>query len=218
MWQSELVSTHWAEQNLTVIRTLMERSAIYRRALSPVMLLTGALGLVAAGAGVWLKIESPKLFVAYWMMLSIVPLMGAYLLVRRQALRDAEAFWSPPTRRVTQALLPPMVAGLVAGLVTWARVDTLEPKLAGMLALVWLPLGWTVLYGCALHAAGFFMPRGIKLLGWCFIAGGCAVLALWSPAEPCGQCAHGVMGLFFGGLQLAYGGYLWFTERGKNVA
>ena len=30
--------------------------------------------------------------------------------------------------------------------------------------------------------------------------------------------AHWVMGFFFGALHLAYGGYLYLTEKGKNAA
>ena len=40
---------------------------------------------------------------------------GAFLIARRQALKDREPFWSPPTRRVTQALVPPLLAGMCMG-------------------------------------------------------------------------------------------------------
>ena len=36
------MNTNWAEENLKAIRTLMERSAVYRRALGPIMLMAGA--------------------------------------------------------------------------------------------------------------------------------------------------------------------------------
>src|SRR5438132_840899 len=122
------MESDWAAENLRVIRTLMERSAIYRRALAPMMLLAGSAGTVAATAG------------------------------------------------------------------------------------------WLAFYGCALHAAGFFMPRGIKLFGWTFILGGCGLSALGAPDVPRPLYAHGVMGLFFGGLHLAYGIYLFCTEKRKNEA
>ena len=41
----------WAEENLHTIRTLMERSALYRRALAPVMLVCGIAGLAGGVAG-----------------------------------------------------------------------------------------------------------------------------------------------------------------------
>ncbi len=37
---------------------------------------------------------------------ALAALTASLLLVRRQALKAAEPFWSPPTRRVSQAVLP----------------------------------------------------------------------------------------------------------------
>jgi hypothetical protein len=75
-----------------------------------------------------------------------------------------------------------------------------------------------LLYGCALNAAGFFMVRGIKLLGWLFVLGGCALIAAHCAAG--GPLAliycHGAMGASFGGLHLAYGIYLYFTEKRRD--
>ena len=45
------MNSNLAEAHLQTIRLLMERSAIYRRALAPNMLLAGLLGLAAAGIG-----------------------------------------------------------------------------------------------------------------------------------------------------------------------
>ena len=146
------MESNWAAEHLQVIRTLMERSAIYRRALAPVMLLTGCVGLVAAASGWLFKIESPRAFIGYWVAISLAAVAGAFLLVRRQALKEGEPFWSPPTRRVTQALLPPLVAGFIINVIAFIYVGALEPKIAGVMAMLWLPLGWVVLYGCAIHA------------------------------------------------------------------
>ena len=73
-------------------------------------------------------------------------------MVRRQSLKEAELLWSPPTRRVTQALLPPLFAGLIAGILA------VFPAAREALQIWWLPPLWMVLYGCALHAAGFSCP------------------------------------------------------------
>lgn len=209
----------WAVQHLQTIRTLMERAAIYRRALAPIMTCTGVLGIAAAGGGIGLKFDSSVRFVEYWLAISVLGLIGAYLLVRRQALKDAEPFWSPPTRRVTVAILPPLTSGLILSLFLVSQFEQLDPKLAQAIGMHWLPLAWMVLYGCALHAAGFFMPRGMKLFGWIFIAGGCVLLPLGVPSS-IGPSVYGhvLMGLFFGILQLAYGFYLGYTEKRKNEA
>ena len=158
-----------------------------------------------------------RAFILFWAGVCVVAIAGSYLLVRRQALKDAEPFWSPPTRRVTQALLPPLAAGLMISAVVFLRADQAAGIGSSLAAMLWLPLVWVVLYGCAFHAAGFFMPRGMKVFGWGFIVGGCVLFAVgfqdWTrPLE----CAHGVVGFFFGGLHLAYGVYLYFTERRRN--
>ncbi len=210
----------WAAENLQVIRTLMERSAIYRRALTPMMLLTGAVGAAAALVGAGLNIDSPQGFLCYWLAVSLAPLVGCFVLVRRQALKEAEPLWSPPARRVAQAVLPPLVAGMVVSCTLLVRTgqgaDFLG--LGRKIALSWVPVGWVILYGCAIHAAGFFMPRGIKLFGWLFIAGGCGAFVLNLPDGTQAAQAHGLMGFFFGLLHLAYGVYLYFTEKQPNAA
>ena len=50
------MNQHAAGQHLEVIRTLMERSAIYRRALAPNMLMLGAVGIAAGIAGYFLPL------------------------------------------------------------------------------------------------------------------------------------------------------------------
>ncbi len=206
----------WAEENLKVIRTLMERATIYRRALAPTTLMTGGLGVAAAVIAMVFPIRSPREFSIYWLTISLIGLIGAYLIVRRQALRESEPFWSPPTRRVTQALLPALLVGLTLGLMLLFRLE------APLIHVWWLPPIWMALYGCALHAAGFFMPRGIKLFGWIFVIGGCFLflgvntVAASPNSVPPVKHAHLIMGATFGGLHLAYGLYLLFTEQQKN--
>jgi hypothetical protein len=206
------METNWAAEHLQTIRTLMERSAVYRRALAPIMVFNGTLGTAAAVAGWAMRIESPRAFICFWGIVAFTALAGSFLLARRQALKDAEPFWSPPTRRVAQAFLPPLAAGMVISVVVALHFEAI-------IALLWLPLGWVVLYGCALHAAGFFMPRGMKWLGWAFVLSGSALFAAGIPgAVSPVTYAHGLMGFFFGVAQLAYGTYLHFTEKGMNAA
>lgn len=170
------------------------------------------------------------------MAVALAAVAGSFLLARRQALKDAEPFWSPPTRRVAQALLPPLFFGFVLGLLLamlepGPRVPgsspgpessgLLSPGAGAALGLFWLPLVWIALYGCALHAAGFFMPRGMKIFGWALVLassllGAIGVLGLleeWIRPPLFGHC---LMGLVFGLAHLAYGIYLYFTERRGN--
>ena len=208
---------NWAAEHLQVIRTLMERSAVYRRALAPIMTFNGAMGAAAALGGWIFNINSPRAFILFWACVAALTMAGSFLLVRRQALKESEPFWSPPTRRITQAMLPALVAGFIVSAAVWAQVASAPADLSPVLGMFWLPLSWVVLYGCAFHAAGFFMPRGMRIFGWAFIIGGCGLFAAgitdWPPRP---YYAHGIMGSFFGVLHLAYGVYLYFTEPRKN--
>ena len=81
-------------------------------------------------------------------------------------------------------------------------------------------IAWVVLYGCALYSAGFFMQRGIRLFGCGFVLIGFGSLFAevlgWDVMDRVGL--HILMGFFFGVLHLAYGAYLYLTEKGKNAA
>ena len=208
------METNWAAEHLQTIRTLMERSALYRRALAPVMIVTGSIGLLAAVVPCFVKIQTSRAFSLFWAGVALLAVLASFLLVRRQALKEAEPFWSLPTRRVSQALFPGFLVGLVVGV-----LFILEP--VSLSGTVWvLPLVWITSYGCALHAAGFFVQRGIKLFGWAFIVGGCIMLFVHSfqSQSRSAEVAHYLMGTFFGIFHLAYGIYLYFTEKLKTVA
>jgi hypothetical protein len=203
---------NWAEENLQTIRTLMERSALYRRALAPIMIFAGIVGIVGGLAGWRLKLDDQRQFIALWIGVAMVVLVGALLLIRRQALKDSELFWSPPTRRVAQALAPSFFIGaFVAAFIAVRAVEDVRFE-----TIVF----WCWLFGFAVHAAGFFMPRGMKYFGWAFISAGCLLAFTtisdrtfeWLAWRP-----HLLMAAIFGGLHLAYGIYLYFTEK-KNPA
>jgi hypothetical protein len=199
-----------ASNNLQVIRTLMERAAVYRRALAPITLYAGTLGVLAAALGLLLHWDTIGAFAGLWLSTAVLAVAGAFLIARRQAFKDHEPFWSPPTRRVAQAMLPPLLAGLCLGL-TLAGVSLSNPVVVTFI--------WLLFYGCALHAAGFFTPRGLKWFGWLFIAMACLCLLLLTVAPPQIEIsAHWLMGFFFGVLHLAYGLYLQATEKRKPVA
>jgi hypothetical protein len=214
--QSIVMESNWAAEHLQVIRTLMERSAVYRRALAPIMTFNGAVGTVAAIVGWSCRIDSPRGFIGFWACVAAIAMGGSFLLVRRQALKAGEAFWSPPTRRVTQAMLPPLTAGMIVGAVIFFHAAS-DPNIGNVLGMLWLPLGWVVLYGCAFHAAGFIMPRGMRLFGWAFVIAGCALFAAGLPDKiQRVDAAYGIMGVFFGAMHLAYGIYLYFTEKRRD--
>ena len=209
----------WATENLQTIRNLMERAALYRRAMAPMMITIGLTGMAAAGVIAWLHFSDIRALVGGWMLVAVLAFAEALWFARREALKQKEPVWSLPTRRVLQALLPTLLAGFVAG-VPFVLVETDEPIILGVLLSLWL-----VLYGCGLHAAGFFMPRGFKLFGWILIVCGCTIwisLILVSSVNEdllsfFEKWESWLMGLFFGGGHLAYGIYLYVTEKRGNA-
>lgn len=207
------MNSNWAEENLQTIRTLMERSALYRRALAPIMLFAGVMGILAAAVGLYFHLERPEIFIPFWLGTAVLVVIGALLITRRQAFKDQERFWSPPTRRVGLALAPPLAAGLILGLVFWWG-DDLEFSES-------LPFIWALFYGCALHSAGFFMRRGVRWFGWiyiCMVPSILIVIFSVRQPNPLNPSPHWFMGFFFGALHLVYGAYLFVTEKGKNAA
>ena len=207
------MENNWASENLRTIRTLMERSSIYRRALAPIMIVTGVIGLAATLVSHFISADTNFAFASLWIGTALIAFVTALLLVRRQALQESELFWSMPTRRVWNGLMPSFFVGLVVS------VLFIIPGLVPAGTSWVLPPVWMLLYGCGLHAAGFFMQRSIKLFGWMFIFIGVASLfgLLWVSKLQTAEAAHNVMGICFGVIHLAFGIYLFFTEPRKKV-
>jgi hypothetical protein len=201
-----------AAEHLQVIRTLMERSALYRRTLAPILLWVGSVGCLAALGGIASGIDALRGFCAWWLGAAVAAVAGAFAIARRQAMTDGEPFWSPPALRVTEALVPPLAAGVLCSLalVAFAPADLRWPFV----------LGSAMFYGCAVHAAGFFMPRGVRLFAWLIIAAAGALLFVRPGLSP-GMGArldHALMGGIFGVAHVAYGVYLYVTGPRKTTA
>lgn len=211
------VNEDWAAEHLQTIRTLMERAAVYRRALAPTVAVVGGAGVVGSAIGIVARIESANAFLFHWLAVACIASVGALVAVRRQALLAREPFWSPPARRVGNALIPAFVAAIGVSIFC-AQVGVSE------VVQTILPGLWMVFYGCGLHAAGFFMPRGMRLFGWGFVVAG-SLWLVFQRAIPLPDAiarnealtGHALMGLAFGAGHLMYAGYLYLTER-KNDA
>jgi len=221
------VQPNWAEENLQVIRTLMERAGLYRRALAPVMLAVGSIGLGAGMLGAWINVSCVWGFGQYWVTIALISIGVAALLVRRQALKAQEPFWTMPARKVCVALAPPFFLGGILGL-----LDVHRCYFGSMLVEFWL-----VLYGSGLCAAGMFLSRGVRLLGWVFILTGLVVAGaqhewgllgvsfpgernsnwFWANTKFIGWHLqlepNLVMATTFGAFHLVAGIYLYFTEK-----
>jgi len=206
------VQPNWAEENLQVIRTLMERAGLYRRALAPVMLAVGLVGVGAVPLGLRFCGQSLSSFINYWSVVCLVAVAIAIVIIRRQAIRSSEPFWSAPTRRVASAMLPALIAGAAVPHVLCAVVP--EISTSNVDAEYFIPL-WLLFYGCALHSAGLFISKGTRWLGWMFIVIGIFLfaLAVVDRNRHAIPSPHMVMGATFGGLHFLAAAYLYFTEK-----
>lgn len=209
------MESNWAIENLQTIRTLMERSALYRRALAPILLGAGFIGLGGGAGGYFLRPGTSLAFVGYWVAICAVVMAVTFFIARSQAIKESEPLLTPPTRRVAWALAAPFFSGVV---MTVPMLLSRSGSTSQVFAII--PV-WLLFYGSGLCAAGFFVLRGIKVLGCLFVLCGAFLTvaeALWprqsfDPAAP-----HLIMGLTFGGLHLASGIYLYFSEQRKNAA
>jgi hypothetical protein len=208
------MNSDWAQENLRVIRTLMERSALYRRALAPLMIVSGIFGGLGAAIGIFLPVSRPLSFILFWLGIAMVTSVAALLLVRKQALKLKEPFWSSPARRICQAVAPLLAAGLMVPPALFNSLITSNPGTTPdpIIAFVWIPGIWGILYGCAIYAAGFYTRRGIQLFG-VLMAGFGMVILFWPWMNATSATGHKLMGALFAVTHLFYGGYLGVTEK-----
>lgn len=165
-----------AEENLRVIRSLMEKATIYRAISAPTALIGG---LVSVLFGVWLHFKTRSLFetgkfeelgwffLVGWSAVLLVTALANAILIWQAALSRNEAFVSPSMRKALWALFPPLLCGAVfTVLAANGRQD-------------WrmLPPMWMVFYGLALLATAQFSPSSIPLLGWSFLSAGLLYIA-----------------------------------------
>lgn len=208
-------SNNWAEENLQVIRTLMERAAVYRRKMAPMMFVAAGLGTLGGFTAKYAGIDTAKEFSLYWGSIACVILLVSGYIVRGQAIGSGEEFWTAPTKRIFQAFLPVFVIGGALGL-----GYVLGP--GGLLHVNGhlLCIAWCCLYGLGLHSAGFFVAKGIRRLGMFFIVAGLLMGFLATkPVEAFLRMdPNFIMGAVFGGLHLMSGMYLFYTEQRDEAA
>ena len=144
----------------------------------------------------------------------MILLISGYI-VRGQAIRNQEPFWTGPTKRIFLAFLPTFVVGGAVGVAYIVGPDELI-GIGGHIMLT----AWCVLYGLGLHSAGFFVAKGIRRLGWIFIIAGLVSGYLLLTAHPTylRLGANFLMTTVFGGLHLMSGIYLFYTEQSDETA
>lgn len=194
-----------ALEHLRVIRSLLERSQVYRAISAPAALFGG---LLALAVSLWtIKIAQaefsgrlePRQFLAVWLGILAVTTVLNVLLLKRQADARQQPFVSEGMRAALRAFIPPMlVGGVLGGLLIWFND---EVKLGSLV--------WILCYGLALLSTAHFSPRSLVRLGWMFVIAG-LVLAWKNASSGFGYiqndeaAASLFLGLTFGLLHIGY--------------
>jgi hypothetical protein len=183
---------HAAQENLRIIRNLMERSTRYSTfsGLSGVLAGTASIVgcLVTRALTARTGVEDDGAFLLTWSLVIVFAIGADYLLMKRRAKRVGKTIVSQLGKQMLLASAP--------GLGTGALL-TLFLLQHGLRVHVY-PL-WMLCYGSAVAAVGLFSQREVSYLGAAFLLAGAATLFL--------PVAFGLpaMGLVFGGFHIVYG-------------
>jgi hypothetical protein len=182
-----------AEENLRVIRELMERSTKFSTFSGLSGIMAGTASIVGCLATRSLQQQYPNLmradvpFLLTWSLVILFAVGVDFLLTKRHAARVG--------KRIVSRLGKQMAFASIPGLGTGALL-TLYLLRHNLVADVF-PI-WMLCYGIAVCAVGLFSQREVKILGVSFLAAG-AVTMLFP------QIGLAMMAFTFGGFHIVYG-------------
>lgn len=186
-----------AIEHLRVIRSLLEKSQVYRAVSAPAALCGGLLALIASFTSVNAASFSPRRFLFEWLAILGITTMLNFFLLNREARSRSQPFFSEGMRMALRAFLPPMLVGGVLGIcLIWFRDDV---KLASLV--------WILCYGLALLSTSHFSPRSLVRLGWAFVLVGTALTMQYfvrGNFEMAQNSSSIFLGITFGLLHIAY--------------
>src|SRR5437667_5769337 len=170
-----------AEEDLRIIRTLMERATIYRAISVPTALAGGVPAVTltaivpvrehhwAANAPEVMCHISTRGFASLWLVALAIVLALNTFFVWRKAHGDGRPFISPSMKLALRSIVPCLV--LPAATTIWFFYDGYEFDNELLLVRVWIGF-----YGLALIAPQHFAPRSLVFLGWAYLMTAAAML------------------------------------------
>jgi hypothetical protein len=205
-----------AEEDLRVIRTLMERATTYRAISAPTALVGGILSILSATVihlsaspdSALSRTLSPREFVFIWIDVLILTVIANAFFVWREAKSSGRPFISSGMRLALRAIGPNLI---VPALFTiwFLRVGFLGAVELELIAV------WVVFYGLALLSTALFAPRSLALLGWAFLLTGVSVPVVANAVEHMwDDVPNLVMGFTFGLYHVIYAFFTW-PRKGK---
>ena len=178
-----------AADDLTFIRSAMERSSAFTAVPGVGGVVIGAVGLVTAAVAA--RQADPDRWLMTWLVAAFFGLIIELGAMIRKARRAGLILTGLNTRRFALGI----AASLIAGAAITYRLWTVRGFT--VMAPVWL-----LLYGSGVLSAGMFSVPVIRALGACFMATGLA--AVITPPE----WGNLWLAVGFGGLHVAFGAYI----------
>jgi hypothetical protein len=178
-----------AADNLTFIRSAMERSSTFTAVPGIGGVLTGVIGLIAAGVGA--RQPTADRWLGTWLVAALVAAIVELVAMTRKAHRAGITLTGTNARRFAMAIAAPMVAGAAITYELWTvgNFTVMAPA-------------WLLLYGAGVLTGGMFSVRVVRAIGVCFMMLGIA--AILTPPE----WGNLWLGIGFGGLHVGFGVYI----------
>jgi hypothetical protein len=205
-----------AEEDLRVIRTLMERATVYRAISAPTALVGGTLSILSAvlihlsdyPESTLGRVIRPREFAFIWIDVLVLTVIANVFFVWREAKSSGRPFISSGMRLALRAIAPNLIV---------PALFTIWFLKVGFLGAVELELVviWVVFYGLALLSTALFAPRSLAILGWAFLLTGVSVPVIANAAAEGlpDDVPNVVMGLTFGLYHLIYAACAWSRKR-----
>jgi hypothetical protein len=178
-----------AADNLTFIRSAIERSSTFTAVPGVGGVVTGVIGLLAAVVGA--RQPTADRWLGTWLAAASVAVIVELVAMTLKARRADITLTRANARRFAVAVAAPLVAGAAITYALWAVRNFT------VMAPVWL-----LLYGVGVLTGGMFSVRVIRTIGVCFMAAG--IVAVLTPP----QWGNVWLALGFGGLHVGFGVYI----------
>jgi hypothetical protein len=178
-----------AADDLTFIRSAMERSSAFTAIPGAGGVVMGAIGLIAALVGA--RQSTPDRWLGTWLAAAFLALIIALVAMAWKARRAGLTLTGANARRFALGIAAPLVAGAAITYELWA-----------VRSFTVMAPAWLLLYGAGVLAGGMFSVPVVRAVGVCFMAAGIA--ASLTPPE----WGNVWLAIGFGGLHVGFGAYI----------
>ena len=178
-----------AADDLTFIRSTMERSSRFTAIPGAGAVVVGIIALIAAGVGA--KQPTPDRWLATWLAAAFVAATVGLLAMTRKAHRAGMTLIGKSARKFAFGMAAPWIAGAAITYELWTVRDF------AVMAPVWL-----LLYGVGALTGGLFSVPVVRSIGFCFMAAGIAAILM--PPD----WGNVWLAIGFGGLHIGSGVYI----------